>query len=42
MAGLTRRAGSLYGRTEDSLGRLWLVWAAALVFYAGAAFVILT
>ncbi len=42
MNGLTRRTGELYDQSEHSLGRSWPLWAIALVFYSGAAFVVLT
>lgn len=42
MNGLTRRTGELYEQSEHALGRSWPLWALALVFYSGAAFVVLT
>ncbi len=42
MNGLTRRTGELYDQSEHSLGRSWPLWALALVFYTGSAFVVLT
>jgi len=42
MNGLARRTGELYGQSEGVLGRSWPLWVVALVFYAGAAFVVLT
>lgn len=42
MNGLTRKTGELYDRSEHALGRSWPLWALALVFYSGAAFVVLT